>query len=203
MNTKELIHNCINYDHAAWDIFITRYRKLITNSVRYKMAVLGVNFSKTESNDIVQQIFFEIWKKNELQKIRNISCLKNWLIIVSLNKTLNYCKEKTFRNSRKIIPLEIRSREDGAEKTLLNTLLTGEKFDSARILESKEARASLRCAISKLKSREQLALKFNIYHGKTQKNIAEIMNLPKGTVATLIKRAKKTLRNIFKERIIL
>ena len=41
-------------------------------------------------------------------------------------------------------------------------------------------------------------LRFNIYENKKQKDIAEIMNLPQGTVATLISRGKKHLKEKLK-----
>ena len=56
----------------------------------------------------------------------------------------------------------------------------------------------LKREISKLEYKEQLALKFNLYEGKKQKDIAKIMNLPKGTIASLISRAKHRLRENLK-----
>ncbi|MBU1894772.1 MAG: hypothetical protein KJ983_03020, partial [Candidatus Omnitrophica bacterium] len=67
------------------------------------MNQLGLKFTKSERQDIIQEIFFRIWKKNKLKSIQKISCLENWLIIISLNATSNYCKEKTYRNSRNAI----------------------------------------------------------------------------------------------------
>ncbi len=196
MTTEELLTKCVNHDRAAWDIFIARYKNLVTKSVRYKMASLGVTFSQNESRDIVQQIFLELWTKNKLKKLRKAVCLKNWLTIVSLNMTLNYCKEKTFRNSRKLVSLEkdLCRHNSGHEKILLNKFLSDEKFDSSRILESQERLTAITREISKLEYRRALILKLNIYHGKTQKDIAGIMNIPAGTVATLIKRSKELLR---------
>jgi len=196
MSPEELLSKCVDYNHTAWNIFIKRYKTLITKSVRYKLAALGVTFSKNESNDIVQQIFFELWEKNKLKKVRNAVCLEKWLTIVSVNITLNYCKEKTFRDSRKIISFEKKLCRDNSisEKVLISAFLPDEKFNSARILESHETREIIKREISKLEYRQQLVLKFNLYHGKTQKDIAEIMNIPGGTVASLIKRAKELLR---------
>jgi len=160
------------------------------------MTSLGITFSQNESRDIVQQIFLELWTKNKLKKLRKAVCLENWLTIVSLNMTLNYCKEKTFRNSRKLVSLEkdLCRHNAGHEKILLNKFLSDEKFDSLRLLESHETLRAIRHEISKLKYRRALMLKLNIYHGKTQKDIAQIMNIPTGTVATLIKRSKELLR---------
>jgi len=196
MSPEELLSKCADYDHTAWNIFIKRYKTLITKSVRYKLSALGVTFSKNESNDIVQQIFFELWEKNKLKNVRNAVCLEKWLTIVSLNITLNYCKEKTFRDSRKIISFEKNLCRDNSksEKVLISAFLPDEKFNTARILESHETREIIKREISKLEYRQQLVLKFNLYHGKTQKDIAEIMNIPGGTVASLIKRAKELLR---------
>jgi len=196
MTTEELLIKCVNHNRAAWDIFIARYKNLVTKSVRYKMTSLGVTFSQNESRDIVQQIFFELWTKNKLKKLRKVVCLKNWLTIVSLNITLNYCKEKTFRNSRKLVSLEKNLCRDDEkhEKNLLRKFLSDEKYNSARVLESYETLEAIKREISKLEYRRALALKLNIYHGKTQKDIAGIMNIPTGTVATLIKRSKELLR---------
>lgn len=201
MTTEELLTKCVNYNRDAWDIFIKRYKTLVTKSVRYKMISLGVAFSQNESRDIVQQIFLELWTKNKLKKLRKTACLENWLTIISLNITLNYCKEKTFRNSRKSISLEkdLCRHNEGHEKILLNKFLSDEKFDGTRLLESHETLQAITHEISKLEYRRALILKLNIYHGKTQKDIAGIMNIPAGTVATLIKRSKELLRKKLRE----
>ncbi|MBL7073443.1 MAG: sigma-70 family RNA polymerase sigma factor [Candidatus Omnitrophica bacterium] len=201
MTTEELLTKCVNHNRDAWNIFIKRYKTLVTKSVRYKMISLGVTFSQNESRDIVQQIFLELWTKNKLKKLRKAVCLENWLTIVSLNTTLNYCKEKTFRNSRKLLSLEkdLCRHNAGHEKILLNKFLSDEKFDGTRLLESHETLRAITREISKLEYRRALILKLNIYHGKTQKDIAQIMDIPAGTVATLIKRSKELLRTKLRE----
>ncbi len=193
MTTEELLQKCVKRDRFAWDEFARRYHGLVTKSVGHKLHKLGVRLSKTEVLDIVQEIFLVIWEKDRLSGVKDTSTLKGWLVIVSMNFASNYYKKNTTRAARNTLSLDEVSSSENPEITL-GSMIPSSTFDTAKTLESNELRNILKTEISKLDCRQQLALKLNIYDGKTQKDIAEIMNLPTGTIATLITRAKKRLR---------
>jgi RNA polymerase sigma-70 factor (ECF subfamily) len=192
MTTDQLIKKCVDRDHAAWDEFIKRYRSLVIRGVRYKLRKLNVRLPREDYNDIVQEIFLFIWEKNKLSGIRDAACVRSWLAMLSVNMTSNYCGRKVFKLGKGAVSLdeELSAQRPGLT---LASILPSAKFNTKKTIESNELKEVLEKEISKLNVRQQLALKLNIYDGRTQKDIAGIMNIPENTVASLIKRAKTKL----------
>ena len=193
MTDEELLQKCIDKDRAAWNEFVRRFSSLVTRSVRYKLNRMDRHLSKNETLDIVQEIFLLIWKKNKLRGVKNTACLKSWLAIVSINLSVNYCRRNVFKTAKNTLSLD-ENPLAGTSGMPLGFMIPSSKLNTAKTLRSNELSGILDKEISKLGYRQQLVLKLNIYHGKKQKDIAEIMNIPTGTVATLIRRAKDKLR---------
>lgn len=198
MTTAELLYKCANRDKNAWDEFIKLYHNLVVNSVRYKLNKLGSRVPKSEYLDIVQEIFLSIWEKNKLAEIENPACLKSWLIIVSLNATAGYCRKKSFHLTQRTFSLDAAVFSDNTY-TKFSDIIPCSKLNTTKILETNELHRTLEQEISKLPPKQQVALKFNIYENKKQREVAEIMNIPLKTVSTLISRAKKTLKTKLQE----
>jgi len=193
MDREELVKRCIDRDHAAWKEFIRRYETLLIKSVRYKLKKLNTDAPRDEFRDIVQEIFLEIWEKNKLSRIRDITCLENWLILFSLNMTSNYCRRWIFREARTHVSFEQNLSWEDPDLTL-GSFIPCDRSDGRKVPESREVREVLAGELDKLGCREQIALKLNLYDRKKHKDIASIMNVPQNTVSTLIKRAKNQVR---------
>lgn len=193
MTTEELVKRCINKEKSAWDKFIREYEGLVKKSVLYKLKKLNLRFSRDEVVDIVQEIFLLIWEKDKLALLREDASLKGWLAIVSVNITSNYCKKHIFKAQNDFLSFDNTASGDfnGPD---LKDIIPSEKFNTEKSLERNEIKSIIDREVSSLPARQQLALKFNIYDGEKQRDIARIMNIPEGTVATLIKRGKETLR---------
>lgn len=193
MNTGELIKRCIDRDHAAWNEFVKRYESLLIRSVRYKLKKFNLSMSQVEFRDIVQEIFLAIWEEGKLSGIRDVGCLKNWLVMLSINRTSNYCRDKVFRKTKKTLSFE-KSLSADAPGITLGSIIPSDRFDPEKAAESAEIREALEAEIEKLNYKQQLALKLNIYDGRKHGDIADIMNIPENTVTTLIHRAKDRVR---------
>ncbi|MFH1798089.1 MAG: sigma-70 family RNA polymerase sigma factor [Candidatus Omnitrophota bacterium] len=194
MTTGELLQKCVAKDHNAWNEFVKRYHSLVVKSINYKLKKLNLAASKVESIDIAQEIFLSIWEKNKLSTVREISCLENWLIIVSLNAVSNYCKNRFHKESSKTLSFEgtlCTKTTNIALKNVVHSL----EADAGKKLDLKEITTLLQNEISKFEYKQQLALKFHIYDGKTISHIAQIMDTPQGTVACWLRRGKKQIRD--------
>jgi len=192
MNTEELIKRCIDRDHTAWDIFVKRYKGLIIRSVRYKLKKNNADMPYDEYRDIVQEIFLEIWEKNRLSRINDISSLEKWLIMYSLNRTSNYWRDH-LRRSKATVSLDKDISGSQPEFTLAS-ILPCNKHRGDKAAEYGDIREILEKEFEKLNDRQKVVLKLNLYHRKKQKDIASIMNIPQNTVSTLIRRAKNQVR---------
>ncbi len=198
MSPEELLKKCVNKDKNAWDEFIRRYSGLVTRSVKYKLNKLNVKVDRSEFQDIVQEIFLSIWEKDKLAEIKNTSNLKGWLVITSINRTSNYCRDHVYKRAKNTLSLDSGPSAD-IPGLKLGDVIPSPGLNTAKMLEAAEIERLLKEAINKLEYRQRLALKFNLYDGKKQKEIARIMHIPQGTVGYLIMNAKKNIRKKLKE----
>lgn len=191
MTNEELIKKCIKKDHKAWDLFIRRYSPFVKKSVRYKLGKYNFHISKHEYMDIVQEVFLDIWEKDKLRRLRAPSCLKGWLAILSLNATSNYCRKRSFKQNLSSPSISNPVFNDGTVS--FEDVIPDKKNIESDIHEN-ELKEIIKEEMCKFSSKQRLALKLNIFDGHTQKNISSIMNIPEGTVATLLKRGKDRLQ---------
>ena len=84
--------------------------------------------------------------------------------------------------------------------TALEDIIPCKQPDPAQSAGMKEAVSQLEGRIAGLKMKERRALRLKAYDGKRQRDIAKIMNLPIGSVACLISRARiKVQDNVMEE----
>jgi RNA polymerase sigma-70 factor (ECF subfamily) len=198
MSIEELLQKCLSRDASSYDEFIRRYQRLVTRSVNYKLAKLNVRLVRNELEDIVQEIFFSIWDQNKLTGLKDPECLDSYLVMLSINATSNYCRTRELRQAEKTLSLDsLLYPEDNSIS--LGDIIPSPSLGTERMLNDNEISVTLEKEISELEPMEQLALKLNIYDGKKQKEIATIMALPEGSVATLIYRAKNRLKEKLKD----
>jgi len=193
LSTEELINKCAQRDSNAWGEFIRRYERLVIRSVNYKLNRLSVGSVRYEYQDIVQEIFLSIWNNNRLSGIKHPSSLKSWLVMVSINATLNYCTKKEIKNRNNTASLDQSFSREEPELTL-GSKLSSLKLNTEKMIESSEIREAFKKELAKLNPKQQLVLKLNIYENKKHRDISEIMNIPLNTVSTLIRRGKHNLR---------
>jgi len=105
MSAKELVERCVSKDHSAWAEFIRLYEGLVQKSIRYKIKKMEAYFVYSEARDIAQEVFLKLWEKDQLAGLRNVGCLKSWLVTVSINRTSDYCR-KRFKEVAKLRPLQ-------------------------------------------------------------------------------------------------
>ncbi|MBF0493654.1 MAG: sigma-70 family RNA polymerase sigma factor [Candidatus Omnitrophica bacterium] len=195
VDRTELINRCVAGDREAWGSFHAVYKGLVEKSVEYKLNKMKVRFRLDMHADIVQEIFLDIWEKNKLARLENIATLECWLSMISVNATINYCKKNLFKRSGSIISLEEEVTDRGLDgsKTLLKQILPGSSFTAEDESIASEMKCFIEEEIGNLDAKKKLAFKLNAYHGKTFKDIGEMMNIPTNTVATLVRRVKGDL----------
>lgn len=187
MSTEELVERCIRKDESAWDEFIRQYQGLIREAVYYRLN----NAIRNDVDDIVQEVFFKLWKSDKLSSLRDTSRLKGWLVVVTTNMTLSYGR---LPYKRWKITRSIHERLSDDKSVTFGDNIMSKEPDPAMSAEIKEAILCVEEGINALNPKEKVALKLNAYDGETQKDIAGIMNIPASTASSLIRRAKIKIR---------
>lgn len=179
----ELIAKAITGREDSFEELVRRYQRPITNYV-YRM--LG-NYDA--SLDVTQEIFIKVY--NSMARYSSEYKFSTWLYKISHNAAIDYLR----RHSAREQSLEIEN-EDGVYQV---------QFESKRLSpeqerERSEWREEIETVVKRLPTgyRELIVLRHT--QDLSYDEIAEITNLPLGTVKNRLFRAREMMRDIFIER---
>lgn len=77
-------------DERSFKNFVESYSNDLLYYTRYLIR------SKEEAEEIVSDVFFEVWQNRD--KIKEIQNLKAWLLTITHNKTISYLRKKNHAN---------------------------------------------------------------------------------------------------------
>jgi RNA polymerase sigma-70 factor (ECF subfamily) len=164
-------------DYSAMAVLIDRYQKPLSRYLRR----IGV-YKEEDIQDLLQDIFIKIYKNiNSFNKDLSFS---SWIYRISHNEAISFFRRNKVRPEGNMI-------EDGEEmlfKTEDESINLTEEVDqslNAKILQQ---------AISELDQKYRDVLVLRYFEDRDYENISDILQIPKGSVATLIHRAKSRLK---------
>jgi RNA polymerase sigma-70 factor (ECF subfamily) len=152
-------------------VLFDRYSKIV-----YSIS-LRVLRDTAAAEDVMQEIFMQIWRKPE-SFVSAKGSLGGWLTVVARNRSIDTLRRK--RPSDQVEELNLASAFNLAE-------------DSERNLLMERARAG----VVKLPPEQRKTLEMAFFDGLTHAEIAEMTGDPLGTVKTRIRSALLTLRKGF------
>jgi RNA polymerase sigma-70 factor, ECF subfamily len=176
-DTSDLIGRCIKREEKAWSEFIDKFSGLLYYSAKERLKRSGFDFREQDVQDIVQDVFIDIWEKSRLTGVRDRHKIKAWLSIVGQTRALNFMRKR-------------KERLLGEEELFKVENIVSDKGGEYRA----ELVEELEKAMEGFPPREKIILKLSILHGKMHKEIASFMNMPINTVSTIIARRKEFLR---------
>jgi RNA polymerase sigma factor (sigma-70 family) len=136
-----------------------------------------------DARDALQEAFIKCWRHQA--EVPGIDNLKAWIFRVALN-TGRDIRETAWRRKRQGLPEDegtIASRHDGP----------------AEIVEHDERLARLRQALQELRPEEQEVFLLRQNGDLTYEEIAELLDVPTGTVKTRMRLALQRLRDVLAE----
>jgi RNA polymerase sigma-70 factor, ECF subfamily len=161
---------------------VDRYTAKLT---RYIMRISASN--REDAEDLLQEIFVKAYRNlNDFDQSLKFS---SWIYRIAHNQVISQWRK--MKSRPQVIKFE-------ADEDFLKFIAGDE--DLARDTERKFAAEEVRELLSELdeKYREVLVLKF--LEGQDYKEISDILQKPLGTIATLINRAKKQLKNMIEKK---
>lgn len=163
-----LIQRALNQDLEAWAQIMSNYKRAVFG------IALGILRNAADAEDATQEAFIRAYERLHTYDLsRKFS---TWLFAV----TANLCKNK-LRRARFSVPLQS------------NYDVAGEDDPAAEA--AADARAELvRRGLNRLRFDYRAPLTLRFYAGLEYKEIAEILNVPEGTIKTRIHRAKQELK---------
>jgi len=147
----------------------------------YSGALLGVISQIIDdmdlSNDVLQEVFINIWRKIEsYDPIKGR--LFTWMLNIARNASIDVLRSKSYQNNRN--NQEITESFSGGFATM--------KLDDV----------GLKKVLSQLKSEHRVLIELAYFKGYTHEEISEIEDIPLGTVKTRIRNALLQLREQLK-----
>ena len=144
----------------------------------YTIIVQIVKIPET-ANDVLQEVFVNIWRKidsYDSQKGR----LFTWMLNISRNASIDMLRSRNFQNSQK------------------NQEITETVYGSDSPNQHRIDSIGLSKFMGKLRPEQRVLIELAYFKGFTQEEIAQIEDIPLGTVKTRIRNALLQLREYLK-----
>lgn len=169
---RNLVHEALAGDEKAFRTILETHYSLICSVVH------SIARERGETEDIVQEVFIKIFRA--LRDFRGDSRLSTWIFRIARNEALN----AVARRAPLAVPIE--DCED----------LPGAGEDPEEIRRKSAVREHIGNLMGRLDENQRMALELRYAGEKSYEEIAEIMEIPLGTVKTHIYRAKLSLKRM-------
>ena len=192
---KTIIDGCIKGRSEAWEKFVQRFSGLVMWSIRERLARSAYPFVNSDVEDIHQETFLSIYRDNKLRQLKNISSIATWVSIIAGNIAINYMQRIKGR-----LPGESTSlfEEISPGLTIADTLESKKPACDEQI-DSKIVKNLLTSIIKSLKPKEKIILNLYFVYENTIEEISKTLDLPEGSVASIIKRAKERIKKYLED----
>lgn len=172
--TNDCIQGAKRGDTEAFRLLVEQHQGQVRATVR---SMLG---PVPEADDVAQEVFIRLYKA--LPEFRGEAQLSTYLSRIAINLCLNELK----RRKRKGRWLTF-TRSDGPELQVEDTSARPERQDLQDALQQ---------AMQRLDPDFRTVVTLRLVEGYSVKETAEILGLPKGTIASRLARAQQKLRSI-------
>jgi RNA polymerase sigma-70 factor (ECF subfamily) len=140
------------------------------------------DFSAEEIEEVLQEVFLKAWRN--LKDFDGSQKFSSWIYRITHNETISEFRRKKSRGAEKQI---------GWDEELIETLPN--KIDLPKEFDQTESARAIRNAISKIPEKYRNAIVLRYLEEKTYDEMADILQMPVGSVATLVTRGKKLMRD--------
>lgn len=132
-------------------------------------AAYSITSNLNESEDIVQEVFFKLFRKQPVFNDPNHE--KAWLLRVTINDAHNRMRQ------------------------LKNTQLN-ESFTDGTVYFPDDDQRAVMAAVQSLDEKYRIVIHLHFYEGYTINEISKLLDIPSSTVGTRLERAKSKLKTI-------
>jgi RNA polymerase sigma factor (sigma-70 family) len=141
--------------------------------------ILQIVKSPESANDILQEVFLSIWRKIESYDPTK-GRLFTWMLNISRNASIDMLRSKTYQNSQK------------------NQEITDNVYGVNQVTQTSIDSIGLSKFLGKLRPEQRVLIELAYFKGYTHDEIAQIEDIPLGTVKTRIRSALLQLREFLK-----
>ena len=167
----ELLKGLQSHDEHAFSFLYDHYSKALFS------IILPIIPQQELAEDVLQEVFVKIWQNIKLYDASK-GRLYTWMLNIARNQSIDRTRSKDFNNRSKTTELSetVYNNRQGAEA----------KIDDVGLTKT----------LSQLPDESRKLLELVYYQGYTQEEIANMLNIPLGTVKTRIRATIIHLRKI-------
>jgi RNA polymerase sigma-70 factor (ECF subfamily) len=177
LSDEELMQRLSARDRHAFEGIYDRYGDLVYSTA------LRVLRDPQLAEDISQEIFVRLWRKPD-SYVAERGRFLTWLISVTRNRAVDEVRARSRRQRHETASPEEQERE----------LPASEEIDPALNAQLAEQRRIVRAALSELPPEQRQVIELAFFGGLTQREIADRLSQPLGTVKTRIRLGMQKLR---------
>jgi RNA polymerase sigma-70 factor (ECF subfamily) len=182
---QEVVEQARDGLEAAYRELVRRYQRPVFSLI-YRMVR-----DRELSEDLAQETFVKVL--NAIDRYRPEFKFSSWVFKIANNAAIDHLRKKELDT----LSLEGGPDATTAERVEATALQIGDSGESPlEELEARELGSAIERAISKLRPEYQTCIILRHVEGRPYDEIAEILELPLGTVKTYIHRARAELREI-------
>jgi RNA polymerase sigma-70 factor (ECF subfamily) len=171
------------------------YRELIR---RYERPVFSLIFRMVRNRELAEDLSQETFVKvlNAIQSYRPEFKFSSWVFKIANNAAIDHIRKRELDT----LSLEGSPHADTPELIEATALQISERAESQlEEVENRELGGAIERAIERLRPEYRACILLRHVEGRTYEEIAEILDLPLGTVKTYIHRARNELRVLLKD----
>lgn len=183
---SKLIKQALGGDQHAYAAILERYKGPISSLI-FRMVK-----NREETEDLVQEAFIKAFKS--LDSFNEQYAFSTWLYKIAVNNCIDYFRKKRLRVYSLDKPMESNNGE-------LHREFPDTSFAPDRALLSSEKSNMIQQAIDSLPEKYRLSIILRHNEEKTYEEIAQIMDIPLGTVKARIFRAREMLKKKLKDKL--
>lgn len=180
LSEDDLISLLKNRDQRAFNYLYDNYSGALYG------VVIRIVLHKNYADEVIQDIFVKIWNHVALFN-QDKGRLYTWMLHIARNTSIDYIKSKGVQNEQKN-----QSLPDVVNNTDTHRYAVMDQVDKIDFI-------GLNNVLGKLKPEWKRLIEMAYYEGYTQQEIAELLEIPLGTVKTRVRAALLQLRGILNE----
>ncbi len=178
---KSIIIECQKGAKETFKFLVDRYKQ---KAYYFALSIVG---NEEDALDLSQEAFIKAYRS--LKNFKTNFQFKIWFFRILRNHCIDFLRK---RKRKRESSIEKRKELSGAEVIDTST-------NPALILERNGLRKKLWEEINQLKDQEKEIIIYKDIHGMSYEEIAEILDIPKGTVASSLHKARMKLKDKLKE----
>ncbi len=180
----ELVRKAKAGDGRAYDALMEMYHDAVFNIV-YRMV-----HNRQEAEDLTQETFIKAY--NSINSFNEEYAFSTWLFKIATNHCIDFFRKRKLQTYSMDQPMQY--KEDEIRHQYADNAPTVD-----REMVADEKSQIIKQAINRLPEKYRMAIILRHHEEKSYEEIAQILNLPLGTVKARIFRAREMLKKILKD----